>query len=146
MRPARFLLRAALTGLHRLRLIWWRLRGKRGRGALAVPLTPEGKLVLVRLTYTGGWRLPGGGIGRGEDARTAALRELSEEIGMTGHGEVACVDDVRSATLFLVRDVVYSPRRSFEIEEVAEFAPVELPEATTRFTRRCLAEALPLIR
>ena len=146
MRPGRFLLRAALTSLHRLRLAWWRLRGRRGRGALAVPLTPEGKLVLVRLTYTGGWRLPGGGIGRGEDARTAALRELSEEIGMTAHGKVVCVDRMRSATLFLVRDVVYAPRRSFEIEEVAEFAPAALPEAATSITRRCVAEALPLLR
>jgi 8-oxo-dGTP pyrophosphatase MutT (NUDIX family) len=144
--PGRILLRATLTALQRLRRIWWRLRGRRGRGALAVPLTHSGRLVLVRLTYAGGWRLPGGGIGRGEDARTAALRELCEEIGMTAHGEVACVDEMRWSTLFLVRDVVYAPRRTFEIEEVAEFAPDALPEAATRFTRRCVAAALPLLR
>lgn len=135
-----------MTGLHRLRRLWWRLRGTRGRGALAVPLTPEGRLVLVRLSYARGWHIPGGGIGRGEDARTAALRELAEEIGMTGHGEVTCVDQLRWSTLFLVRDVVYSARRTFEVEEVAEFDPESIPQEATRFTRRCLAEALPLVR
>lgn len=145
MEPGRFLLRTVLTGLQRLRRAWWRLSGRRGRGALAVPLTPEGRLVLVRLTYAGGWRLPGGGIGRAEDPQTAALRELAEEIGMTAHGDVARVDQLGRSALFLVRDVVYAPRRTFEIEEVAEFAPDSLPEAATRFTRRCVAEAM-LIR
>jgi 8-oxo-dGTP pyrophosphatase MutT (NUDIX family) len=146
LEPGRFLLRGALTAFQQLRLAWWRLSGRRGRGALAVPLTPEGKLVLVRLTYARGWTLPGGGIGRGEDARSAALRELAEEIGMSAHGEVTCVGEFRRSTLFLVRDVFYSPRRTFEIEEVAEFAPDALPGDATRVARRCLAEALPLLR
>ena len=144
MQPARFLLRAAMTGLQRVRLMWWRLRGKRGRGALAVPLTPEGRIVLIRLTYAAGWRLPGGGIRRGEDPQTAALRELSEEIGMTHHGEVACVDRLLAATLFLVRDVRYVPRRTFEVDRVAEFAPDALPDDATGLTRRCIAEAMTL--
>ena len=145
MQPGRFLLRVALTGLQQLRLAWWRLRGRRGRGALAVPLTPEGRLVLIRLTYAPGWRIPGGGIARGEEPEAAALRELAEEIGMTAHGAVTCVDRLRSSTLFLVRDVVYAPRRSFEVEEVADFPPDALPADTTDTTRRCVAAALPLI-
>ncbi|HEX8215977.1 MAG TPA: NUDIX domain-containing protein [Allosphingosinicella sp.] len=144
MEPGRFLLRTALTALQQLRLAWWRLRGKRGRGALAVPLTPEGQLVLIRLTYSGGWRIPGGGIGRDEDPEIAALRELREEIGMTAHGTVTCVGGSRSSTLFLVRDVVYSPRRTFEVEEVAEFPPDALPEGATRSTERCVAAALEI--
>jgi len=144
VQPGRFLLRTALTGLQQLRLLWWRLRGKRGRGALAVPLTPEGRVVLIRLTYAPGWRIPGGGIGRGEDAETAALRELAEEIGMTGHGAVACIDRLHSSTVFLVRDVVYAPRRTFEIEEVAEFDPEALPENTADTTIRCIAAAMAI--
>ncbi|HYJ29539.1 MAG TPA: NUDIX domain-containing protein [Allosphingosinicella sp.] len=146
VQPGRFLLRTALTGLQQLRLAWWRLRGSRGRGALAVPLTPEGQLILIRLTYARGWRVPGGGIGRGEGAEAAALRELCEEIGMTGHGPVVCVDRMGASSLFLVRDVVYSPRRTFEVEEVAEFPPDALPAGATSSTRRCVAAALALVR
>jgi ADP-ribose pyrophosphatase YjhB (NUDIX family) len=111
-------------------------------------VTPKGKLVLVRLTYVRGWRLPGGGVGRGEAPRDAALRELGEEIGMIGHGAVICVDedDPKRSTLFLVRDVRYAARRSLEIEEVCEFAPDALPAGTTPLTRRKIAEALPLLR
>lgn len=144
MEPGRFLLRSALTALQQLRLAWWRLRGKRGQGALAVPLTPGGRLVLIRLTYSGGWRIPGGGVGRGEDPQAAALRELREEIGMTGHGAVDRVGGLRSSTVFLVRDVLYSPRRTFEVEEVAEFEPDALPPNTADSTRRCVAAALEL--
>lgn len=118
---------------------------------LAVPVTREGKVVLVRLTYARGWRLPGGGVDRGETPREAALRELGEEIGMTGHGAVACLEDGRSeggrgaSGLFLVRDVRYAPRRSWEVEDVAEFAPDALPADTMPLTRRKIERALPLL-
>jgi 8-oxo-dGTP pyrophosphatase MutT (NUDIX family) len=151
--PARGLVTAALTGLHRVRKAYWRLRGARGRGVLAVPLTPEGRLVLVRLTYAPGWRLPGGGVKRREDPREAALRELREEIGMTQWGEVEAIDefdhgpaDRGVSTLFLVRDVLHAPRRSYEVEEVAEFPPDALPAAATPLTRAKVALALPRIR
>src|SRR5215217_7073430 len=144
--------RRVLTALHRLRKLVWRLRGQRPRGVLAVPLTPEGKLVLVRLTYAPGWRLPGGGVGRGEELEAAALRELREEIGMTGCGAVTPIDefdhgpgDRGLSTLFLVRDVVYAPRRSFEIEEVGEFDPAAPPPGATPLTLAKLALARPLI-
>jgi ADP-ribose pyrophosphatase YjhB (NUDIX family) len=151
--PVRSLVTAALTGFHRLRRIIWRLRGARGRGVLAVPLTPEGRLVLLRLTYAPGWRLPGGGVERGEDPRAAALRELREEIGMRSWGEVAAIDefdhgpaDRGISTLFLVRDVLYAPRRTYEVEEVGAFHPEALPEGATPLTRAKVALALPLIR
>jgi 8-oxo-dGTP pyrophosphatase MutT (NUDIX family) len=146
VQPGRFLLRTLLTGLNQIRRGFWRLTGRRGRGVLAVPLTAEGQLVLVRLTYAPGWHLPGGGVGRGEDAQAAALRELSEEIGMTGHGAVSPLDQVGGSPLYLVRDVVYAARRSFEIEEVAAFAPDALPAGVTRSARRGLAAALERLR
>ena len=153
MRPGRSLVTAALTGFHRLRLVLWRLRGRRGRGVLAVPLTPDGRLILVRLTYAPGWRLPGGGVKRGEDPRRAALRELSEEIGMTAHGEIAEIDefdhgpgDRGISTLFLVRDVLYATRRSYEVDEVDAFPPGSLPPDATPLTKAKVALALPLIR
>lgn len=152
MEPGRFVLRAVLTALHDLRRLYWRVRGRRGRGVLAVALTPKRRIVLVRLTYARGWRLPGGGVDRGEEPRAAALRELREEIGMVAHGAVACVDapdDPASndgSTLFLVEDVRYAPRRTFEVDAVAEFAPDALPGETTALTRMRIEEALPLLR
>jgi len=39
----------------------------------------EDRVLLVRSTYQSWWGLPGGRVGRGEDPRAAAARELREE-------------------------------------------------------------------
>lgn len=43
-----------------------------------------GRVLLVRQRYMTGWRLPGGGVDRGEPPQAAILRELREEVGLTG--------------------------------------------------------------
>jgi 8-oxo-dGTP pyrophosphatase MutT (NUDIX family) len=115
-----------------------------------VPLTAEGRVVLVRLSYAKGWHLPGGGRKRGEEPEQAVLRELREEIGLTAHsellrvGEFAHRPDYRrgTTTLFLLRDVRFSPRPSLEIEEIAVFDPAQLPDRVTALTGSKIAEAL----
>jgi 8-oxo-dGTP pyrophosphatase MutT (NUDIX family) len=114
----------------------------RGLGVLALPLTAEGKLVMVQLTYARGWHLPGGGVRRGESPRDGALRELREEIGMTHHGEVARVESCGRVRLFLVRNVRYSPSRNLEVSKVGEFALEALPPDATPLTRRLIASTL----
>ena len=52
---------------------------------------PSGKVVLVRLSYAKGWRLPGGGQKTSEESRDAMLRELREEIGLTAYESVELV-------------------------------------------------------
>jgi 8-oxo-dGTP pyrophosphatase MutT (NUDIX family) len=117
-----------------------------------VPLTDRGTVVLVRLTYAPGWRLPGGGRKRGEAPVEAVLRELREEIGLVVHQAVERLEDVRPSfgragdrsALFLVRGVEYRPRRSLEIEEIAEFDPNRLPVDTASWTMEVI-ERLSLL-
>jgi 8-oxo-dGTP pyrophosphatase MutT (NUDIX family) len=141
----RRLVRIVFTSLHGIRRLLWAASGAGRDGVHAVPLTARGNVVLVRLTYAPGWRLPGGGRKRGEDPQAAMLRELREEIGLAAHGAVERLEDVRpdhgESALFLVRDVVYSPRLSLEVEEVGEFDPADPPEDAAAWTRQTL-EAL----
>jgi 8-oxo-dGTP pyrophosphatase MutT (NUDIX family) len=133
----RRLIRTVFTSLNGLRLAARRVTGSGGSGVHAVPLTGEGKVVLIRLTYAPGWRVPGGGRKRGEAPERAMLRELREEIGLISHGAIERLEDVRPgdpSTFFVVRDVAYRPRRSLEVEEVREFDPEQLPDGTTSWT------------
>ena len=127
------LLRAPLTAVHKALKLGWFARRPRTFGVHALALTPERHAILVKLRYAPGWRLPGGGRGEHEDRRAAVLRELREEIGMTGHGRVrlACeleeVADFRRdlASLLVVEDVRYAPPRwSWEVERTCE-APLD---------------------
>jgi 8-oxo-dGTP pyrophosphatase MutT (NUDIX family) len=130
------ILRLLLTAVHSLMKLNWFVRRPRTFGAHALAFTPEGKVILVLLRYARGWRLPGGGRKESEDPRDAVLRELREEIGMISHGEVTLADELEQrpdfkrdlASLLVVRDVVYRPRRwSWEIEAIREVAPEDLP-------------------
>jgi 8-oxo-dGTP pyrophosphatase MutT (NUDIX family) len=98
--------------------------------------TPEGKVILVKLRYARGWRLPGGGRDESEAPRDAVLRELREEIGLLSHGEVTAAAELEQgpdfkrdlASLLIVRDVRYQPHRwSWEIEEIIERPLDNLP-------------------
>ena len=65
---------------------WRRLARPHTHGALvAIWHGPE--LLLVESSYRRGWSLPGGGIGKGETARQAAVRELVEEVGLRVRAE-----------------------------------------------------------
>ncbi|MFL6744327.1 MAG: NUDIX domain-containing protein, partial [Sphingomicrobium sp.] len=125
--------RILVTALHSLLKLNWLVRRPRTFGAHALALTPERKVILVKLRYASGWRLPGGGRAEQEPPRDAVLRELREEIGMTSHGEVTLAAELEEradfkrdlAALLIVRDVRYRPRRwSWEVEAVTE-APLD---------------------
>jgi 8-oxo-dGTP pyrophosphatase MutT (NUDIX family) len=130
------LLRAVLSGAYQLMKASWFVRRPRVYGAHAIALTPERKLILVLLRYARGWRPPGGGRRPDEDPREAALRELTEEIGMTAHGRVRLACELEREINFrrdlqsvlIVEDVLYSPPRwSWEVERVIEVDLDQLP-------------------
>ncbi len=125
-------LRPLLTWLHR--------RSRRGGGERpgvhAIALTPARRVILVKLRYAPGWRLPGGGRAAHEELETAALRELREEIGMTAHGQVRSVGG-----LVIVDDVAYRPRRwSWEVAAVSEVPLDQLPADLSPRSRRWLEQ------
>ena len=130
------LLRTLLTGVHWLLRANWFVRRPRTFGAHALAFTPAGKVILVKLRYARGWRLPGGGRAEAEPPRDAVLRELREEIGMTSHGELTVAAELEQrpdfkrdlASLIVVQDVVYRPRKwSWEIEDIIERPMEDLP-------------------
>ena len=69
------LLRIPITAAHKLLKLGWFVRRPRTFGAHALALTPCRKVILVKLRYAPGWRLPGGGRREDEDPREAVLRE-----------------------------------------------------------------------
>ncbi len=147
-------LRLVLSGVHRLRQLRWYFSRPRSRGAHAVAVTAEGRIVLVRLRYAPGWRLPGGGIEPGETPEEAALRELREEIGLISHGSVRLAWEGERviqfrrdlSTVFLVTGVTYAPRWSWEVEAAMECAPGALPPRLSPRAREWIEAALPLLR
>lgn len=148
----RRLARTVFTFLNTLRLALRKVTGGGRAGVHGVPLTGQGRVVLVRLSYAPGWRIPGGGRNRGEEPEAAMLRELREEIGLISHGSIDRVEDDRTdlgetverAAFFLIRDVVYRPRRSLEVAQVREFDPSDLPADTTPWTAHLVGRCVGL--
>lgn len=144
------LVRLSMTAFQTVRRAYWFVARPRAFGVHAVPITPEGRIVLVKHTYASGWRLPGGGRGKSEEPRDAILRELREEIGLRSWTAIRHVVDFEhrpdfrrgEGSLFRIDGIEYRPCRSLEIDAIAEFDPSELPPEATPFTRDMIAEAI----
>lgn len=147
MKLADRLLRPIVSGAYQLLRAFWFVRRPRTFGAHALALTPERKLILVKLRYAPGWRLPGGGRDADEDPVEAGLRELREEIGMTSHGAVRKAAELEQrpdrrrdlVSLLVVEDVRYRARWSWEIEQVADVALDDLPQNLAPVAREWIA-------
>ncbi len=120
-------------------------------GVRALLIDAEGRVLLVRHTYSGGWHMPGGGVERGESAGAAMLRELEEEAGIRALAPLELVSIHSAEAHFRGDHIVFfrapkweqgEPTQTGEIAEIAWFAPDALPAGATAGTRRRLAEAL----
>jgi 8-oxo-dGTP pyrophosphatase MutT (NUDIX family) len=76
----------AYRSAYRMMRVYWGLRHPTTHGAL-VALWNGGEVLLIRNSYVRYYCLPGGYVRRGESGRDAALRELSEEVGVAARIE-----------------------------------------------------------
>jgi len=111
-----------------------------------------GEVLLVKGTISDvGWSLPGGGIERGEDAATAAVRELEEETGIVVNQSLVVKlgvlhkgdDDIPyTAHIFQVtvdsRMLPNKPVNTREIAAIGWFAIDLLPEGRSPMVRIAL--------
>ena len=75
------MLEVATLGSRRIRAL---LRlGPPTAGAAVVLTDADARVLLVRTSYRRHWTVPGGFLNLGESAAAAAVRELSEELGVT---------------------------------------------------------------
>jgi ADP-ribose pyrophosphatase YjhB (NUDIX family) len=110
----------------------------------------DGKVLLVRHSYMPGWLLPGGGVGRGEPAEHAILRELKEEIGLVRSAppELFGIYSRRTGwvtnviALYRLHDVEFTFRPNLEVREVLWADPASPPPQTPDSVRRRLGELL----
>lgn len=138
--------------LGRLLHLYFRIVRGMTLGVRAVVLDDEGRVFLVRHTYTPGWHLPGGGVEVGETLEAALAKELREEgcIRLTGpamlHGMFfnRAMSRRDHVAVFVAREFVVESLKQPDLE-IAEsgFFPLDaLPEGTTAGTRRRLGEVV----
>lgn len=139
--------RTALRLAHWARLEVFRLIQPHLRSASIVALTPDRRMLLVRLSYgADGWTFPGGGIKRGETAEDAARRELWEET-RCRVADLACVrvfeDPVLNTTstghLFTGTLLDMPEADGREVMEARLFPVHSLPEPLGTKTAKLLA-------
>jgi ADP-ribose pyrophosphatase YjhB (NUDIX family) len=117
-------------------------------GATAVLEDGQGRVLLVRHSYIGGWQLPGGGVNGGEPPEHAVIRELEEEIGLAESTppefialysrKILWVANV--IALYRLRNARVDFKPNLEVREARFFDPAALPDGTSAATRRRLAE------
>lgn len=117
-------------------------------GASAVVEDGQGRVLLVRHSYIGGWQLPGGGVAGGEPPELAVVRELEEEVGLVESTapefialysrKILWVGNL--IVLYRLRNARIDFKPNMEVREAKFFDPAALPQGTSEATRRRLAE------
>ncbi len=116
-------------------------------GVCGAVFDADGKVLLVRHSYMPGWQLPGGGVDRGEPPQAAIVRELDEEVGLTG-GVVEFFGlysrkagwATNVVALYRITGGAIAFRPSLEIREIRFVDPACPPPDTTQATLARLRE------
>lgn len=139
--------RSWLTPLFHL---YWRVTRGMTLGVRACVVDGDGRILLIRHSYTPGWHFPGGGVEVGQTMVDALATELREEANVIMHGPARLVGVYHNARTaprdhvgFYVIEAWHQPAPPVPNREIVEhgfFAPTALPEGTTRGTRERLEE------
>jgi 8-oxo-dGTP pyrophosphatase MutT (NUDIX family) len=129
---------------------YWRWTRALTLGTRVIVLDREGRVLLVRHTYTPGWHFPGGGVELGETVEAAMRRELLEEAGIEADAPPELFGIYSNTTRFpgdhVVLYVVRNWRQAHEfkptreIAEIGFFAPDDLPGGTSASVARRMSE------
>ncbi len=119
-------------------------------GVRGIVVDGEGRVLLVRHTYTPGWHFPGGGVEKGETAALSMQRELKEEAGIEAATGAIRLLSVHANHGFFPNDHVLVYRIDTwtqgeatsrgEIAGVQFVDPLMPPEGVSSATRRRLDE------
>ncbi len=131
---------------------YWLLSRGMTLGVRCAAFDVDGRICLVKHTYTPGWHLPGGGVEPGETALQAVAKELVEEAGITLR-EAPELFGVYANQAASRRDhvLVYTARNwhqtlpllpTREIAEIGMYDPAGLPPGTSRGTVRRIEEIM----
>jgi 8-oxo-dGTP pyrophosphatase MutT (NUDIX family) len=134
---------------YRVLQVFWFVVRPRKHGVKCL-LTCHDRVLLVRHTYgSSAWDVPGGAMKRGESPRSAAHREMVEELGLDGvnwaetgqvHGNV----NHRRDTIHCFRAELCEPALTIDRGELATvdwFARAELPPDLAPYVDSVLARA-----
>jgi 8-oxo-dGTP diphosphatase len=106
--------------------------GRYGRieGANAFVTDADGRILVVRPTYSREWMLPGGRVERGETPHAAAVRETREETGLDVVLDRLLLVDARHArdTSFIFAGTVTGGELDPQLGEIAEVGWVSRDE------------------
>ena len=118
-------------------------------GVAGAVFNEHGQVLLIKQSYTKGWRFPGGGVDRGETPDVALVRELGEEVGLTGGRAEFFGLYTRKAgwatnviAFYRVTEGSVNFKPSWEVRAAGFFDPLNLPEGTTPATARRLQELM----
>ncbi|MDP3495133.1 MAG: NUDIX domain-containing protein [Hyphomonadaceae bacterium] len=129
---------------------YWRMRRPATLGVRGVVVDEQGRVLLLRHTYTPGWHFPGGGVEKGETCALALSRELEEEAGIRAAPEAFELVSVHANHAFFPNDHVLVYRitawtqgeatQRGEIAEVRFCDPGNPPDEVSKGTKRRLDE------
>lgn len=119
-------------------------------GVRGVVVDGDGRVLLVKHTYTPGWHFPGGGVEKLETCTLALQRELMEEAGIEASAGDMELVSVHANHAFFPNDHVlvyritsWTQREATSRGEIAEVRfvdPLNPPEDVSRGTRNRLNE------
>lgn len=130
---------------------WFRISRPMTLGVRGLIVREDGRILLIRHTYTEGWFFPGGGVEKAEPALEALRRELVEEAGVHLESRPDLIGFFSNHTAFpndhvlLYQVMQWRQGEATSQGEIAESRwvdPADPPEGVTPGTARRLSEFL----